>query len=68
MAYGVFNVGDLVEVNPFVESPGFTGRYAVVVCCELDKNRALVRFPEGYVFWFALRQLLLVSSVNTVST
>lgn len=55
--------GDLVEINPFIEVPGFNGRYAIVIFTDEDKRRALVRFPSSHVFWFMFSQLIRVSSV-----
>jgi len=55
--------GDLVEINPFIEAPGFSGRYAMVIFSDPDKRRALIRFPCGYVFWFMFGQLIKVSTV-----
>ncbi len=58
-----YQVGDLVEVNPFIEAPGFSGRFAVIVFADSDKQRAIIRFPSGHTFWFMFSQLISVSSI-----
>ena len=58
-----YQAGDLVEINPFIEAPGFNGRFAVVIFADADKQRAIIRFPSGHTFWFMFSQLTRVSSV-----
>lgn len=58
-----YQTGDLVEINPFIEAPGFVGRFAIVVFTDPDKHRAMIRFPNGHTFWYMFSQLLSVSSV-----
>jgi hypothetical protein len=59
----VHHPGDLVEIHPFIDAPGFSGKYAIVVFTDTDKKRALIRFPSGHTFWFMFSQLIGISSV-----